>query len=109
MNEVAPDEVNNHQLLQQRVRELCEALESVRLAQAGVDVATVTPILSELEALDATGNIDVKVLRFSRIGVELNKAWWRREAHGQIAQRAGCLVLRWMKRCSNLVGRNTQC
>jgi len=98
--------------LKKRLVELREALEACRAAHVCLDrgrlyqewtkiAARVSPVLAELEALEAGGKIDTTLLRATRIGAELNRAWWRREAHGQVAQRAAFLVLTWMRRCDN--------
>jgi len=97
--------------VRRRLEELREALEACREAHPPAQgaaaheawtrtAARVSPLLAELESLEAADKIDDRLLRASRVGMELNRAWWRREAHGHVAQRAGLLVLKWMRRCA---------
>eukprot|EP00929_Paragymnodinium_shiwhaense_P084687 TRINITY_DN45307_c0_g1_i3.p1 TRINITY_DN45307_c0_g1~~TRINITY_DN45307_c0_g1_i3.p1 ORF type:complete len:663 (+),score=118.42 TRINITY_DN45307_c0_g1_i3:129-2117(+) len=83
----------------QRLQELRKQLESMRLAGIGIEEAKVKPWLSEIEALDGLGKIDVPALNTSRIAVELNKPFWKRQTHGNLARRIAVLLLRWMRRC----------
>lgn len=78
-----------------RVEELRQILEIHRKEDAGVNAGLVMPILSELQQLDAENKLDERLVRITRICHELNRAWWRREAHGSVAYKANMLVVKW--------------
>ncbi|CAE8601869.1 unnamed protein product, partial [Polarella glacialis] len=86
------------QATRQRLEELRISLEAVRQAASGINDAKVMPILHELEAIDSSGRIDARMLHQTRINAELNRAWWRREAHGKVSLLSATLVLKWMAR-----------
>eukprot|EP00928_Gymnodinium_smaydae_P018451 TRINITY_DN17020_c0_g1_i1.p1 TRINITY_DN17020_c0_g1~~TRINITY_DN17020_c0_g1_i1.p1 ORF type:complete len:678 (+),score=134.91 TRINITY_DN17020_c0_g1_i1:129-2162(+) len=85
-------------VLRARLEELRQKLAEHRIRGNGTDQARIAPTFRELESLDNSGKIDRRMLLASRLGMELNNVWWRRSAHGAMAQRAAVLVLRWMKR-----------
>lgn len=80
-----------------RLQELRARLEAHRLVGNGGDPAAL-PLLAEVLAADARGEVDRQALRLSKLGVELNGAWWK-----QCGGAAGCLatrlVARWKARC----------
>lgn len=58
----------------------------------------ILPVLTEIDVMDSRGEVHARELKESRIGVELNKAWWRKNCHGAVALRAAGLILTWMTR-----------
>lgn len=76
----------------EHVEALRNLLEGYRLRGNGRD-QSIMPVLAALEAIDLE-EFGKSVLR--RMVSELNKAWWRRESHGSVAQRSAALLLRWM-------------
>mmetsp|Transcript_28480 Transcript_28480/g.81560 ORF Transcript_28480/g.81560 Transcript_28480/m.81560 type:complete len:489 (+) Transcript_28480:29-1495(+) len=85
----------------QCAQNLRKGLEAYRQAGSCTikDGETASRIFDKLEAFDAEGKIDIPLLRSTRLGVELNSAWWRHDAPGRLAQRASTLVTRWKERC----------
>jgi len=84
--------------IQKRLKEVRCLLESARRAEESVEKGKVLPLIAEIEAAENQGRIDVQMLKFTGLGVELNKAWWRRETQGETGNRASALVAKWMAR-----------
>ncbi|CAK9069485.1 unnamed protein product [Durusdinium trenchii] len=78
----------------EKIEELRFDLQAIRLA-AMADHPKALATLLELETLEQQGRIAPKERR--RLLTELNRAWWRREVHGNVAFKAAKLLLQWMK------------
>lgn len=91
--------------LRRRVDDVRRSLEEHRLRGDGGSEAQggVARLLTELEALDRDSKLSPALLRVTKIGVELNRGWWRRKVHGPVAVRAAALVIRWMNKASATV------